>query len=366
MTSTPIPVLIVDDDPSVGAWLQLLVRRMGNSLPCDVKWITSGTNTIDELMAGNYDLVLLDYRLKDTDGLSVLSSIQALPREHRPEVIMLTGGGSEEIAVESMKRGARDYLVKGSLDQSTMRRAMSGALDHRRLEQQLARSNEELRSKNAQMEAELVMAREVQQALLPQQYPVFPRGAAPEASKLRFAHRWIPSSGMAGDFFEVLPVSDEIAGVFLCDVMGHGVRAALVTALIRGLMEEMMPYANDPGAFLRELNNHLKMILQRSDNVLFATAIYLVADVASGELRMANAGHPNPILMRKADAKALYWQGEGGPDPALGLISDVDYATYTVKVSSGDSVLLYTDGLYEAENNAGDDFGLKRLEEAVQ
>lgn len=365
-TTERIPILIVDDDPSVGAWLQLLIRRMGDSLPSVVTWVTSGADAMAELNANVYELMLLDYRLQDTDGLSLLTQVQQLPASRQPAVIMLTGGGSEEIAVEAMKRGARDYLIKGSLDQATMRRAMSGALERRRLENELARYTEELRQKNGQMEAELAMAREVQQALLPQQYPTIPRGVSPENSAIRFAHRWIPSSAMAGDFFEVFEISDTSVGLFLCDVMGHGVRAALVTALMRGLLEEMTPYAMDPGAFLHGLNDHLKTILQRTDNILFATAIYLVADTAKGEIRYANAAHPLPLLIRRGEMKAQYLQGEQGPDPALGLIPGTDYATQTIKMSSGDSLILYTDGLFEAENKDGEAYGLERLQQITQ
>jgi phosphoserine phosphatase RsbU/P len=362
--SDRIPVLIVDDDPSVGAWLQLLVKRMGESLSCDATWVTTGKDALAELGKNGYDLILLDYLLDDTDGLELLNRIQLMPVEIQPAVIMLTGGGNEAVAVEAMKRGARDYLVKGALDQATMRRSMFGALEHRRMSRDLARYTEELRQKNEQMEAELAMARQVQQALLPQQYPVIPKGA-PDAATLRFAHLWIPSSAMAGDFFEVLEITDDSAGIFLCDVMGHGVRAALVTALIRGLVEEMMPFAGEPGAFLYGMGGHMKSILQRVDSVLFATSLYVVADVRKMELRMANAAHPLPLLIRRSEGTAEYWSG-AEPDPALGLFPDIEYSSQSTKVQSGDSLILFTDGVYEAENAAGEAYGLERLRGVVQ
>ncbi|OIQ95682.1 phosphoserine phosphatase RsbP [mine drainage metagenome] len=361
MSEQPIPVLIVDDDPSVGAWLQLLVRRMGDSLPCTATWVTTGAMMTEELARHPYDLVLLDYHLQDVDGLALLSQIQDMPKDRRPAVIMLTGGGSEQIAVEAMKRGARDYLIKATLDQATIRRAMAGALETRRLEVELARRNEELRQKNAQMEAELAMARDVQKALLPSQYPVVPRNAPPDQSALRFAHRWIPSSAMAGDFFEVFPVAHTAAGVFLCDVMGHGVRAALVTALMRGLLEETVAWAAEPGRMLEELNRALRDILQRSDTILFATGFYLVVDATRRELRYANAAHPSPVLIRRSAGVVEYLASAGGPDPAIALLPDADYATHSVMLSPGDAVLLFTDGLHEAENAQGEAFGAERL-----
>ncbi len=366
MPESPIPVLIVDDDPSVGAWLQLLVRRMGDSLRCSATWVTTGAVMLEELERRRYELVLLDYHLQDTDGLVLLGRIQEMPKDRRPAVIMLTGGGNEQIAVEAMKRGARDYLIKASLDQATIRRAMTAALETRRLEAELARSNEELRQKNAQMEAELAVARDVQEALLPSQYPVVPKNAAPGQSTLQFAYRWIPSSAMAGDFFEVFPVAHTAAGVFLCDVMGHGVRASLVTALIRGLLEETIVWAAEPGRMMEELNRALRAILQRSDTVLFATAFYLVIDATRKELRYANAAHPNPILIRRTAGVVEYLASAGGPDPAIALLPDADYASHSLMLAPGDSVLLFTDGLYEAETSKGEAFGADRLLASVR
>lgn len=165
----------------------------------------------------------------------------------RPVVIMLTGAGNEQVAVEAMKLGAKDYIVKTGLNFPALRRRILIALEHHQLEDKLARSTEELRSKNSEMNADLALARGVQQALLPQSYPVFPAGVAAENSTLKFCHRWIPSEKVAGDLFDVFPVGQNAAGIFLCDVMGHGVRAALVTALLRGLLREKIQLADQPG-----------------------------------------------------------------------------------------------------------------------
>ena len=81
------------------------------------------------------------------------------------------------------------------------------------------------------------MAREIQLAMLPQQYPSFPLGVQPSESLLQFRHRYHPTGQVGGDFFNVLPLAPTKAGLFICDVMGHGVRSALVTAMVRALVE---------------------------------------------------------------------------------------------------------------------------------
>jgi PAS domain S-box-containing protein len=137
---------------------------------------------------------------------------------------------------------------------------------------ELARSREELREKNEQMEDDLRMAREIQQALLPQQYPCFPKSASAENSSLLFSHRYLPAGVVGGDFFNIRALSDTKAGVFICDVMGHGVRSALVTAILRALVEELTPLAADPGQLLRQINHDLRTILKQTGTPMFTTA----------------------------------------------------------------------------------------------
>ena len=100
--------------------------------------------------------------------------------------------------------------------------------------EQLAHYTAQLREKNTEMEDDLHMAREIQDAFIPQHYPSFPCEAPVEQSALRFYHKYRPTTEVGGDFFHVLRLSDTMAGVFICDVMGHGVRAALITAMQRG------------------------------------------------------------------------------------------------------------------------------------
>ena len=124
---------------------------------------------------------------------------------------------------------------------------------------------------------------EIQFAMLPQQYPNFPRTAA-RRGKALFNSSIVTSrrKAVSGDFFSVSALSDTEAGVFICDVTGHGIRAALVTAMIRALAEELKPIAHDPGEFLRKLNSDLCSILKNTGSPMLTTAFYLVADWPHG------------------------------------------------------------------------------------
>ena len=218
----------------------------------------------------------------------------------------------------------------------------------RKANAELARSREELRAKNQIMEENLRMAREIQTAMLPQQYPTFPQEVPPEQSAFQFVHRYEPAESVSGDFFNVSALSDTEASVFICDVTGHGVRAALVTAMIRALSEELKPLARDPGMFLRKLNSDLSNILKNTGSPMLTTAFYLVADWTTGVMRFANAGHPKPLLVRRsADSVKPLVNVSGQSQPALGLFDDPAYQTTEITLTPGDFVMLFTDGLYE-------------------
>lgn len=231
----------------------------------------------------------------------------------------------------------------------------------------LAASREELRRKNEQLEKDVAMAREIQQAFFTMQYPVIPPSAQPQQSAIQFYHRYIPAGSVSGDFFHVTALNDTTAGVFISDVMGHGVRSALVTAMLRAMLEELRPIAHDPGAFLTQVNHDLRTILRQSGTLMYATAFYLTVNIETGEYRFASAGHPRPLLIRPGENPVKTFDGNGsGQQPALGLFDQPEYTTSTLPAVKGDMVLLYTDGLIETENEAGDWFDAGKLAETVK
>jgi sigma-B regulation protein RsbU (phosphoserine phosphatase) len=230
----------------------------------------------------------------------------------------------------------------------TLRRRAEEGL--RRTTLELAKSREELRAKNEQMEEDLRMAREIQQAIIPQQYPTFPRSAEASASLLQFCHRYFPTGAVGGDFFNVRALSDSMAGVFICDVMGHGVRSALVTAIMRALVEELADLATEPGKLLGQINHDLRVILRQSGTPMFTTAFYVVVDLDRGEICYANAGHPQPLLVQRAANQVRTLSNASGKCyPALGLFEGSAYPTTKRSIAANDMLVLYTDGLYDVE-----------------
>ena len=240
--------------------------------------------------------------------------------------------------------------------------------EKKRAAEKLARLAEELRAKNESLEQDLEMARELQCALMPQRFPNFPHHATEQDSAVRFYPFFRPSMIVSGDFFDVLDISDDKAGLFICDVMGHGVRAALVAAIVRSVVSELRALWTKPGDLLVAINRALLGAFRNSDITLFASAFYVVADLAKGQLRYANAGHPNPLhLTRSRNGSAATASPLMGarPGPALGLFDGAKYETLSCKLSSRDVVLLFTDGLFEVEGSGGQLYDYQKLSRAV-
>ena len=219
----------------------------------------------------------------------------------------------------------------------------------------------ELAERNQVYEEEVQLAREIQQALASSQFPHI----SDNAHHLQFGARYLPISGLAGDFFEIVRISDHVAGLLICDVMGHGVRSALVVAMLRGLMEKQRRSASDPSAYLSGLNNGLASILDRAEATMFATAFYAVVDLNEGIVRYACAGHPGAIICGPDGVRQIASEkDERGP--GLGLIAKANFPAQEIPIDQVHRLLLFTDGLIEAENEAGEDFLEAGLIKVVQ
>ena len=360
----PLRVLLIEDNLVDARLIQIMVTDAGANA-FDIERADRLSTALDRLAREHFDIVLLDLSLPDSHGLGTFSRVhQQFPGV---PIIVMSGLDDERVAVTAVHEGAQDYLVKGQVSGPLLVRAMRYALERKRTSDQLARYADELRTRNVQMEADFNMAREIQQVFLPQHYPTFPRSASLEESALQFHHRYIPAAAVGGDFFNVFPLTNTSAGVFICDVMGHGMRAALVTAILRGLVEQLIPVNPDAGKLLAEVNHSLHAILKRTDHPMMSTAYYLVVDAATLEVQFASAGHPSGFRLRrtKGSVEPLK-QVDARHGPALGLFADSPYPTCRSSVEVGDVLLLFTDGLYEASDPKSEEYGQERLIAAVK
>ncbi len=390
--TSALRILIVEDSELDAELIARELRRGG--LDFESRRVQTRGDCERQIAEFQPEIILSDYKMPSFDGAQVLE----LAKVHCPDVpmIVISGAVGEETAVELLKNGVTDFVLKDRLgrlvpaveralrevSQRNARRRAESALValNQQLEQRVAERTHELGVKNTLMEEDLGMARELQMAFLPHHFPTLPRGAEPGTSAVKFQSIYHPTSSVSGDFFNVVRVSDNAVGIFMCDVMGHGVRAALVTAMMRALEEQLVDLAGDPGALLTEMNRSLRGILRQLGTTLFTTACYVIVDVSTARLTFANAGHPRPLLVRDGEAcevesiaaargtthEAASARRRRFAGPALGLFEDVKYLTHERQVAKGDKILVFTDGLFEVENINTEPFGLNRLRASIR
>ena len=404
-----VDILIVEDSLTQALRLRHVLERHEYG----VRAARDGREALAAIAECVPSLVITDINMPEMDGYELCQRIKDDSRIKELPVILLTSLSDPKDILRGLECGADNFIVKPYDDEfllsriqfvltnlelrrqsggnqgteiyfaghkyqltterihsidlllSTYETAVQKNLELGRAKEQLELQAVQLREKNAQMAADLDMARELQSAFLPRHYPVFPADASPERSALQFCHRYFTSTELGGDFFDVFALSDTQVGVLICDVMGHGVRAALVTAIVRGLIEELRDAAADPGRFTTEMNRSLCSILYQTTTPLFASAIYAVVD-AGGVVRWASAGHPAPFHVRRAAGAVERLQQAGVKSgPALGVVNSAVYTTLERALAPGDLLMFFTDGLYELDGADGALYEMAQLSEAV-
>jgi sigma-B regulation protein RsbU (phosphoserine phosphatase) len=200
------------------------------------------------------------------------------------------------------------------------------------------------------IENELAIAREIQTAILP--------SVVPEIDNLRISAAYSPMTAVAGDFYEFIPVDQKRVGILVADVSGHGVPAALIASMIKIAMQSVVPCAQDPRAVLRGLNHLLSGQLRGQ----FVSTAYLWLDTEKRAAAYSAAGHPPLLRWRNNKLERIESNGL-----LFGVMKERDdYPVCAMQINPGDRFLLYTDGVTEPENAAGDSFGDIRLEQAVR
>jgi serine phosphatase RsbU (regulator of sigma subunit)/CheY-like chemotaxis protein len=404
-----VSILVVEDSPTQAMKLVYVLNRHGYQASI----ARNGSEALTALAAHVPTLVITDINMPEMDGYELCQRIKDDPRLNDLPVILLTTLSDPKDILRGLECGADNFIVKPydeefllsriqyvlanlelrlaskgkpvteiffaghkyelhsgrihSIDLllSTYETAVQKNLELSKAKEKLEEQAGLLREKNAEMEADLEMARELQAAFIPRHYPVFPSCSSPDQSAIQFCHRYTTTTELGGDFFDIHALSDTEAGVLVCDVMGHGVRAALVASILRGLTEELRPIAGTPGRFLTELNQSLHTILKQSPTQMFATAFYLVVDLKKGELRSACAGHPAALHVRRTTGSVEPLTTDAGTGPALGIFDTASYAEVRTPLSAQDMVMIFTDGLYEVECADGSFFDKEALRAVV-
>jgi sigma-B regulation protein RsbU (phosphoserine phosphatase) len=213
----------------------------------------------------------------------------------------------------------------------------------------VARRTLEREQELSKIQEELEVARRIQNSILPAQFP--------ESPHFRVSARYLPMTSVAGDFYDYVVAGPRQAGLLIADVSGHGVPAALIASMVKLAAASQRAHADDPSQFLSRMN----AVLFGNTQNQFVTAAYAHLDSATGELRYSAAGHPPMLLLRRGEITKVEENGL-----MLAAFDFATYATATHRLEQGDRLLLYTDGVVEAANSAGDFFGLETLSQVFR
>ena len=339
-------ILIVDDEPRNVRILQIQLNAKGYAV-CTA---ADGIEALDTVEKENPDLILLDINMPRMDGFEVVKRLRANKATEFIPIVMITAlRDTRENRIKSIEAGADDFIEKPFDSLEVLARVRS-LLRIKEYQDTLAKYN-------ARLEEELQMARSIQEILIPQ-------NGVLELSGFRIASRCTPEMAVGGDFYDVWEIVPNRLGIFISDVMGHGVSAAFVTVFIKTILAEFQELVEDnPGYLLEILNTRFNDLIS-SRLFMFATAFCGIIDLGKGELVCANAGHSFPFLCN-GNAPMYYPIGDRNTGNGLGIWRESVYETVHYPFDRLSKIFLYTDGVYEAKNSQGEEFTVERLQKLV-
>jgi sigma-B regulation protein RsbU (phosphoserine phosphatase) len=332
-------ILVADDQAEVREALRLLLKAE----EYEIEAVGSPAALIEALDRDHFDLVLMDLNYargttSGQEGLDLLPAIRA--RDADLPVVIMTAWATVELAIESLRHRVGDFVRKpwdnGQLLTTVRAQVLAG---------RSRRAAERLQQR------ELAAAREIQATLLPRQLPVL--------AGYSVAAAWQPAAGLGGDHYDVFEIRQGRIALCIADVAGKGLPAALLMSNLQAAIRALAAEGWSPGELCGQLR---RVMAARLTDEKFVTLVYLVLDTATRRLSYANAGH-NAAILARADGTHVRLQTGG---PVIAAVADGRYGEEHLTLQPGDRLVLFTDGLTELTDAAGEEFGEARLAELVR
>ena len=352
----PPNILAVDDTPANLQVLAGMLKDRGYK----VRPVPSGKLALMAARRDPPDLILLDINMPDMNGYAVCEELKAEDALKGIPVIFISALTDQLDKVKAFAVGGVDYITK-PFQMEELHARVKTHLELRRLHIELEKTNARLAQVNYRMSVDLKAAAKIQKTFLPREVPRIPG--------VDFAWVCRPCDELAGDGLNVIPLGDGKVGIYILDVVGHGVASALLSVT----MSRLLSPPTDPSSILiqgggvgdltppAEVAARLNQLFPfDSATEQFATMVYGILNAGTGEFRYVSAGHPGPVYL-PAGAPPVILEGEGFP---IGL-ADGAYEERSVRLRAGDRLYLYSDGATEAMDPAGKPFGDARFLQAI-
>jgi sigma-B regulation protein RsbU (phosphoserine phosphatase) len=344
-------ILIADDQQDVLDALRLLLKGHGYN----IETVNSPSDLLEAVARQEFDILLIDLNYaRDTtsgrEGLDVLSRLKEI--EEAPPVVAMTGWATVGLAVEAMQYGVSDFVEKPWTNTrllEILQKQIGLGRERRELRRRAAeeaRAREEALIHQQEQEREIAEAKAIQEKLLPREIPQMPG--------YEIASAWQSARLVGGDYFDILPLDKKTLGLCIADVAGKGMPAALLMSNLQAAVRGLSSLSVLPHLLCTRLNS---IVHRNTDSDRFITFFYAQLEGPNGRLTYVNAGHNAPFVVR-ADGSHERLQ-EGGA--VLGVFASCNYEMGSAQLFPGDRVILFTDGVTEACNLAGEEFGEARL-----
>jgi serine phosphatase RsbU (regulator of sigma subunit) len=329
----PERIVVIDDNANDLQVTRRFLERKGYL----VSGATSGEEGLALVSGVMPDAVVVDYRMPVMDGFELTRRIKSDPVLQTIPVLMLTGADAARTVVEGLGAGADDFVTKGS-DTEILLARLRALL-------RMKRYQDQLRKLNQQITRDLQIARRVQEALMP--HGTF------RAPRLEIRSAYMPSETLSGDFYDYFLQGEQVY-LFVADVSGHGLPAAILVSLLKSYIHTEADAQTPLSSFMSRLNDFLFSV---SLPTQFATAQLFRID-ADGSLVYSNAAHPPFLLHRRELGQTLVFEQ---PGHLLGAMPQMSFEEHGLKVAPGDTLFVYTDGLTDRRTDAGEFYSIDRI-----
>jgi len=342
-------ILIADNSP---VNLELLSACF-TDLEFEILTAETGRQVIDKTQLFAPDLIILDIEFNDMSGYDVCKKIKSNPETQYVLVLFFCNLETREARTRALESGADDIIEK-NFDINVLTVRVASLLRIKQLNLQLRAQYKENQEKSRVMDFQMKMARQVQQAII--------RDSEGAHSDTRYVVKYRPAMDVGGDFYGVFPLSDKMTGIYLGDVSGHGISAALLIAMLSMMTKNISLTYKNPDQFLSQINNQFYEIFENSGLEIYACMLCLVIDHEKQRLYFSNAGAVLPLYVDVAKDNVVELVSTGLP---IGLMKDSSYEYKVYGYKPGDLLFFYTDGLSDVFYKDNPDEFLTRISELL-
>jgi sigma-B regulation protein RsbU (phosphoserine phosphatase) len=343
-------VLIIDDDPLIRLILKKALQEQGYSVVVAQR----GEEGIEKAQQLRPALIICDWEMSGISGLEVCHFIKTHPNLSSTFFILLTARSAIVDRVKGLDTGADDFLLK-PIEGSELRARVKAGLRLYQANQELQKLAENLQAQQRLLEAELAEASDYLRSLLPN----------PLIGNVTIDFRFLPSRQLGGDCFDYYWLDSDYLMIYLLDVSGHGLRAALPSVSIQNLLRTQSLQGTNfyqPSSVLKALNDVLQM--ENHEDQYF-TIWYGVYNQKKRQLFYASAGHPPAILISQNEAKLPQVRQLKTRGCAIGMFPDTKYVSERCEVDESSTLYIFSDGIYEITQANGTILGLEKFTEIL-